>query len=99
MESVSDDRCGTYAGYQAHKWRGDNPCEPCRAANAAYHREHRKQKPRRNSVDTRRAKLRNRALARLADEYPKRFAQLLREEYRRDMAASPYLNPKAEVDA
>lgn len=30
--------CGTRAAYQGHRERGESPCAPCRAANAAYHR-------------------------------------------------------------
>jgi site-specific DNA recombinase len=31
--------CGTNAGHQRHRRRGERPCEPCRAANAAWQRE------------------------------------------------------------
>lgn len=34
-----DVRCGTPAGYAAHRRRGQNACGPCRAANAAQERE------------------------------------------------------------
>lgn len=30
--------CGTRSGYEAHRRRGGKPCEPCRQANAEYHR-------------------------------------------------------------
>jgi hypothetical protein len=29
-------RCGTRAAYMRHRRRGEQPCGPCRAANAAY---------------------------------------------------------------
>lgn len=28
--------CGTYAGYQRHRYRGEETCEPCRVARKAY---------------------------------------------------------------
>lgn len=34
--------CGTYAGYQRHRLRGEPACQPCKDAAAAYQREHRK---------------------------------------------------------
>lgn len=32
-------RCGTLAGYAAHRRRGEETCSRCREANAAYQRE------------------------------------------------------------
>lgn len=34
-----DERCGTYAGWNAHKYLGEKPCPPCQAAQAQYVRE------------------------------------------------------------
>jgi hypothetical protein len=34
------DRCGTYAGYQAHRKRDEDACPPCLAANTAYRRDY-----------------------------------------------------------
>jgi predicted restriction endonuclease len=34
-------KCGTNAGYQAHKKAGEVPCEPCRLASNKYQREYR----------------------------------------------------------
>lgn len=31
--------CGTVAAYKRHLRNGETPCEPCREANAAHHRE------------------------------------------------------------
>lgn len=28
--------CGTYSGFQAHKRRGELPCDPCRLARNEY---------------------------------------------------------------
>lgn len=36
---------GTYAGYQTHKRHNNEPCDDCRAANAAYVRRYRRSKP------------------------------------------------------
>jgi WhiB family redox-sensing transcriptional regulator len=37
-------RCGTYSGAQAHRKRGERPCEACRRARTEYTREMRKRK-------------------------------------------------------
>lgn len=34
-------KCGTNAGYKQHQNFGNKPCQPCKDATAAYHREHR----------------------------------------------------------
>lgn len=36
--------CGTAAGYQAHKYRGEDTCDKCRAAEAAAVAERRRRK-------------------------------------------------------
>jgi hypothetical protein len=36
---------GTYARYRLHQNRGEEFCEPCRVANAAWMREYRKRRP------------------------------------------------------
>ena len=33
-------QCGTHSGYNTHLRNGQTPCDPCRAANSAYHRKH-----------------------------------------------------------
>ena len=38
-EPWADDRCGTYAGWNAHQQSGEEPCPPCRRAHADYMRE------------------------------------------------------------
>jgi hypothetical protein len=47
---MSAQPCGTYASYQQHLKRGDEPCAPCRQALAAYQREWRRSKGRTTSV-------------------------------------------------
>lgn len=32
-------RCGTRAGYKAHRRKGEEPCEPCNTAHLAYQRK------------------------------------------------------------
>ena len=71
--------CGTYAAYQRHKKLGETPCQPCKDANAAHQRQWRSDPD--NHARTQAANnARHRALQRLADEYPKRFLELLNEE-------------------
>lgn len=39
--SEMDDRCGTYAGEQAHRKRGEKPCVFCASAKAEYMKAYR----------------------------------------------------------
>jgi len=39
LEPTLDKRCGTYAGYKAHRKRNEQLCTPCREAMRAYRRE------------------------------------------------------------
>ena len=39
LEPTLDKRCGTYAGYKAHRTRAEQLCTPCREAMNAYRRE------------------------------------------------------------
>jgi len=39
VEPTLDKRCGTYAGYKAHRDRNEQLCQPCRDAMNAYRRE------------------------------------------------------------
>jgi hypothetical protein len=39
LEPTFDKRCGTYAGYKAHRDRNEQLCQPCRDAMNAYRRE------------------------------------------------------------
>lgn len=73
--------CGTYAGYQQHKKRGEDACAPCIAANRAYAAEYRKKpgKADRNRTYTR---ARNRAFADLATSYPDEFRTLFEARLR-----------------
>jgi hypothetical protein len=81
--------CGTYSAYQRHVRTGETPCEPCRAAAAVKQREYRQNNPDayRRELDSRAA--RDRALERLAREYPHRFAELVADERRPLYAPEP----------
>lgn len=76
-QPTHDERCGTNAGYEAHRRRGEDPCDQCRDAHntymSGYHREYRAQAP--TYAGTRR-----RALERLAELHPADFRRLLAEE-------------------
>jgi hypothetical protein len=72
--------CGTYGAYQRHRKAGEEPCQPCRDANAQYTREFRRSRPELYARELASKYARWRALERLAREHPKRFATLLNEE-------------------
>ena len=77
MTADLTESCGTYAGYQQHRLRGEPPCEACREAGRKYMRDYRKRKGPgyyrwwNKTYDT--------AARRLAAEYPERFRELLAE--------------------
>lgn len=65
--------CGTNAAYWRHIRRHETVCPACTTAHAQYQRA-------RSGVDTRHLRIRRRAEARLAAEYPDRYEQLYAEE-------------------
>lgn len=73
---------GTPQGYQKHlkvrEW-GD-PCDDCKAAHAKMIKDYRERKGRDRSQENDRRTARNRALTRLAQEYPERTHHLIQEE-------------------
>lgn len=71
--------CGTYAGYQYHKKHGEDGCEPCRVANSTYQRDRRRD-PKVRQREYERKAARERAVWRLAAEYPGRFRELVEAE-------------------
>lgn len=76
---------GTAAGYRAHvKWGepvpGGDPCG-CRAAIAAWTAQYRAQTPTVLARAKRHAKVRSRALSRLAEAHPDEYLVLLGAEY------------------
>lgn len=76
-------RCGTYAEYQAHRSRGEDPCDDCRAANNAYKREYLKARPEKYAATKRGNAARLRALWRLAELHPTEYRRLYHEEVTR----------------
>lgn len=50
FEPTKDLRCGTYAGYQAHRTRGENSCEPCKQTNKVSCAEYAQRHPDRKKI-------------------------------------------------
>lgn len=40
--TIDPDRCGTQTGYSNHANRGEEPCQPCKKAHAAYMRQYKR---------------------------------------------------------
>lgn len=74
------DEHGTYAGAQRHKRRGEECCDLCRKAYAAYMRRYRKDNPANYASERKVQNARGRALARLARAHADEFARLYDEE-------------------
>jgi hypothetical protein len=70
---MSDPRCGTSAGYMAHRYANEAVCDDCVKGHAAQIAAHRAQHGRH---DRPLSKARTRAHTRLAREYPDRFRVL-----------------------
>jgi hypothetical protein len=74
-----DERCGTYAEYQAHLRRDETPCDACRQAKRDYMSERRKNREvRRVEMEQQQARLR--AFWRLSRMYPTAYRALYAEE-------------------
>jgi hypothetical protein len=78
MRAIAE--CGTDGGYQRHIRLREEPCEACRMARRDYMRDLRARSPHIRAGDQVDTKVKNRALWRLAREYPQRFNQLVDEE-------------------
>lgn len=78
--------CGTPGGAQAHRKLGEKPCTECREAAAEYMRAYRALNPHTIRQQTRKNKVRQRALVRLAEEHPTEFRALLAEEKAKERA-------------
>jgi len=72
--------CGTTAGYQRHLRNGETADRACLDAVSEYQRNYRQANPRYKVRARRRDVIRQRAMRRLAREYPARYLQLLDEE-------------------
>lgn len=78
---TEDPRCGTDAGYQAHRTRGEERCAACKQARADYMRK-RRQNAELVGRERELNRARSRALWRLADLHPETFHRLFVEESR-----------------
>lgn len=67
--------CGTYAGYQRHRARGEPTCVECKAANASYVRARRATPQGRQSARDA-VSAQGRALRALASRHPSEYRQL-----------------------
>ena len=77
-------KCGTYAGWNQHQRRDEEPCDPCREANRIYMREYRKDLIRRGlPIQSLRERARGFAMTRLSHLYPEEFEALVEEEMAR----------------
>lgn len=76
-----DPRHGTYAGAQAHRKEGKQPCRPCREAYSEYQREYRRNA---NGNWRDQSRARSRAVWQLVARHRDEFNRLYVEELRRD---------------
>ena len=76
---MTADVCGTAAGHSAHYRRGEPTCPECRAAQAAYKRQWRKD-PAKRQRENLATTANQRALWRLAELYRADFERLNDEE-------------------
>jgi hypothetical protein len=72
--------CGTYAGDQQHRKRGERSCPDCLAAKAEYTRTLRAWQPETRAKDRAQNRAWSRADARLRAAHAEEFARYLREE-------------------
>lgn len=76
-------RCGSYAGFQAHKKRGEDPCPECRDARRVYMAAYRKKTPKARERDRKYSLATSRARERLIKAHRAEFLWYLDEERRR----------------
>ena len=77
------DKCGTNAGYNAHKYYGEPPCDPCIQAGNEYARQRRARNPEKAAQEAVKVVARSRALWRLKDIHTDEFEVLYADELRR----------------
>lgn len=79
-ETETETKCGTYAGWNAHRYYGTEVCDLCRKASNAYTREWRGK----TKASWRKQNYaRGRALTALANLYPDDYQRLYVEELRK----------------
>lgn len=83
-----DERCGTPAGYQAHRKRKEPACDACRRANAEYTAAVRASNPGLYAQNVANNSARSRAMTRLARLHPDEFKALYREELRKSLGVA-----------
>lgn len=76
--------CGTYAAYQRHRRRSEQPCAPCRVAATTYHRELRRDSAETRASINRQSRVQSRALHRLRQSHPDEYRKLYVEEMHRE---------------
>lgn len=86
---------GTYGGYQAHRRKNEDACEPCRTAARDYQRNYR-------SVvgiesQKRYSQAREQAFLRLSRMHPDEFHRLMHEELRRIPIESKPRRPRGTI--
>ena len=77
-----DDKCGTYAGYQAHGRRGERTCAACREAQRLYMKARRAKGGPQIAREYMLNKARERAVWRLKDMHREDFDLLVADEMR-----------------
>lgn len=81
---------GTVQMYRKHLRLDEEACADCKAAQARYIDEYRKNNPRGDrTAETRQRTIRQRALRRLAEKYPQELAALMVEEQVRSLVGEP----------
>lgn len=79
---MSSEKCGTYAGWNAHQYAGENPCVPCREAARLYVREWRARGSEAVVRQQMMHRARSRAVWRLKDLHRADFDLLVADELR-----------------
>ena len=82
------EKCGTYAGWNAHRRADEKPCDDCREAQRLYARERRARGGAPIERDTMMNRARSRAAWRLKGMYPVDFDMLVADEMRVELAAA-----------
>ena len=81
---MSDPRCGTYAGYNAHIARSQTPCDACRKAASEYSAEWRRKNPAARDRNRAAVRLRSRALTILGQRHPTELRSIIADLRRAD---------------
>jgi hypothetical protein len=82
LDPTPDNRCGTYAGWNAHQKRGEWTCDACKQAARTYMAA-RRADPAKRAEERRRQQAATRARWRLVRMNPGLYRALVEEELRR----------------